>query len=389
MKIEEEDKKPLEYFFKDFEKVTKEDFKKFSSRTVRPWNGNPPKYIISLLFQNLGFKKTPVHIEKMSWMIYFKYKGKVFEIHDYKFNTWSLAANLYDLESEKEYTEELVEEIISVLNKGSKYLDKKLSIILKERLKSNDFFFNNSYKRLRPSFDFYLTKLNELKKEWDIAETEVIEEEIDTGMGKIKSQKFINHKREKEVESSYYFFPLISIYYSILEFILDIFKCLEEPEIDYIEFRALNWKDRFKSVFNLEDKELKKLYDSIVEIKDIYRNPLTHGLNNEANLLIPIEDEGIVPISYEFLNNKPHFTDKIISMEKSLEYVGIIQNFFQYISDTKPFSFYWMYLHYDFNIPKSKTDIERLKNHMGTTEEFADYLERMDDYYERKMNGEI
>lgn len=389
MNIEEKDKKPLELFFQDFEKVTKEDLKDFSSRTVYPWNGNPPKYIISLLFKNLGFQKKPVYIEKMNWIIYFKYKGKIFEIHDYKFNTWSLAVNLKDLESDKDLTNSLVEEIVKILNKGSKYLDKKLSLSLREQLKKNEFYFNNAYKKLKPVYNFYLTKLKEIKKEWDVAETEVVEEEIETGMGKITSKKFIDHKRAKEVESSYYFFPLISIYYSILEFLLDIFKCLDDPDFDYVDFRTLNWKERFKAVFNLEDKDLKKLYDTIVEIKDVYRNPLTHGLNNEANLLIPIKDEGIVPISYEFLSNKPHFTSKIISIEKSVEYVERLENFFDYLSKTEPFSFYWLYLQYDFNIPKSKVDVNRLKEHMGTIEEFSNYLEEMEEYYERKMNGEL
>jgi hypothetical protein len=156
-----------------------------------------------------------------------------------------------------------------------------------------------------------------------------------------------------------------------------------------VEFRSLSWKDRFKSVFDLEDVELKKLYDVIVEIKDSYRNPLTHGLNNEVNLLVPIEGEGIVPISYEFLNDKPHFTSKIISIEKSTEYLSTLDNFFNYLSKTEPYSFYWLYLQYDFNIPKSTSNVENLKSHMTSIEEFSDYLDKMEEYHERKMNGEI
>lgn len=389
MKIDENHKKPLDLFFQNFEKVSDEDLKTFSSRTIVPWNSKPPKYIISLLFKNLGFEKILVDFEKINWIIYFKFKGKVFEIHDYKFNTWSLAVNNNDLESDKKLTEELVEEIIKILNKGSKYLDKKLSSMLKEKLKTGDFFFNNAFKKLYPIYSFYLQKLDELKEEWRKAETEVIEEEIESGFGKVTTKRFIDHKRIKEVESSYYFFPLISIYYSILEFLLDIFKCLDEPGIDYVEFRSLSWKDRFKSVFDLEDAELKKIYDVIVEIKDSYRNPLTHGLNNEVNLLVPIEGEGIVPISYEFLNDKPHFTSKIISIEKSTEYLSTLENFFNYLSKTQPYCFYWLYLQYDFIIPKSISDVKNLKNHMTSIEEFNDYLDRMDEYYERKMNGEI
>lgn len=389
MKIDENHKKPLDLFFQNFEKVTEEDLKTFSSRTIVPWNSKPPKYIISLLFKNLGFEKIPVDIEKINWIIYFKFKGKVFEIHDYKFNTWSLAVNNNDLETDKKIIEELVEEIIKILNKGSKYLDKKLSPMLKEKLKTEKFFFNNAFKKLYPIYSFYQQKLYELKEDWSKAETEVIEEEIDSGFGKLTSKRYIDHKREKEIESSYYFFPLISIYYSILEFLLDIFKCLDEPGIDYVEFRSLSWKDRFKSVFDLEDVELKKLYDVIVEIKDSYRNPLTHGLNNEVNLLVPIEGEGIVPISYEFLNDKPHFTSKIISIEKSTEYLSTLENFFNYLSKTEPYSFYWLYLQYDFNIPKSISNVENLKSHMTSIEEFSDYLDKMEEYYERKMNGEI
>lgn len=147
MKIDENHKKPLDLFFQNFEKVTDEDLKTFSSRTIVSWISKPPKYIISLLFKNLGFEKIPVDIEKTNWIIYFKFKGKVFEIHDYKFNTWSLAVNNNDLESDKKLTKELVEEIIKILNKGSKYLDKKLSSMLKEKLKTEDFFFNNAFKK--------------------------------------------------------------------------------------------------------------------------------------------------------------------------------------------------------------------------------------------------
>lgn len=389
MKIEGNDKKPLEFFLKDFEKVEREDLKNFASRTLRPWNGNPPKYIISLLFQNLGFEKVQSDFEKITWIIYFKYKGKIFEIHDYKFDTWSLAANNNDLKEESELIEQLLDEIMDVLEKSSKYLDKKLSVILKEQLKNNNFYFKNSLPKLKAIYDFYLAKLLELKAAWEIAETEVIEEEQNSEIGKFKTTRYIDHKREKEIESSYYFFPLISIYFSILEFILDIFKCFQDSNVAYLEYRALNWKERFKLVFNLDDAELKKIYDTIVEIKENYRNPLSHGLNNEVNLLIGIEGEGVVPISYAFLKDKPHFTSKIISIEKSIQYVNVLENFFEYLKKTEPFNYYWTYLQYDFTIPKSPKAIENLKSHMTSVEDFVHHLDRIEDYYERKMNGEL
>lgn len=379
--IKKEEYNRLKIILKDFKiyEPKKVNLSKFKNVSVL--NYDPPSYIVQILLFSVLELENYGRMDKVLWHTFIKYKNYIFMIRDYKFGTWSI-----ECLRESNETIKFAEEIKSKIKKASLLLDKELYKILKLNLENDNFYINNVYNKLISTFNFFENKILESEREFEKLEIE--NRNINNYFNFIVN--VYNKKFNIENKLSKYTFALILSFFSILEFILDVFFIFENHKKKFLEFKKEKWIKRFKIVFNLKNNiKIKKLYDELINIKNNYRNPLSHGLYNEVNILVFLPTIGLVPLSYEYLLNKVQYNYIEIKKEDALYILRIFKEFFKIIENEEPYNFYNLFLNYGFPIPVNKNELSKIKNKMTTYEEFKEYLDKRSRYEDMIINREI
>lgn len=357
---------------RDFEPLDAEKHDIFEFETISSGNSEPPVYIVSLLLNFLGFKKYG-GIEKVKWLTMMKFKGFVFELHDYKFGVWTIAGLKSDIKEDKNRMEKLADEIKAIFINSAPHFDKELNKALISNIKKNNFYFNNVYRKLYNYYNFYYKKVNNGLRRVEKVRLSTKKEQIKTPFGEMSSIILADRKTGEDIP--YFTFALMNSFFSLLEFWLDIFVIFEKPSINFLDFKKKNWQDKFKLVFDISDAEIKNIYGKLLDIKRKYRNPLSHGLNSEVSLLVAVPGEGLIPLSYEFLKETPHFSSMTIGIDKCKEAKDVFENFFSYIKKKVPYFYYFKYIENNFSIPRDEVNIEHIKSYMTSKKDFNDYID--------------
>jgi len=367
-------KQKIIQLFKNFKPLKAQDFSMIGSTAVSTLNTSPPMYIISLIINALEFKKYKED-EKINWFTTFEFNNFIFIIHDYKFSTWSIRISNKHFDEDNEKIPQTVEEIIKLFTKAAPLIDKELNKILETEITAENYYFNNTFHTLLRIHSFYKDLVNEKLMKHKNAKNETIEKE-----SKIpafpKIIQYINNKGIAAQEVAYLTFSLMNSFYSTLEFILDIFVVLKTPSINFSSFQGKNWRDKFKTVFDLSDDRVFNIYNELIKIKQNYRNPLSHGLNHKTSLLVPFPEEGLLPLSYEFISKTPYFNLQVIEINECKKIIKLFDDFFKYIKTKEPYAYYLQYIDAGFSIPRDKNKINDIKQYMSSKKDFEDYINR-------------
>ena len=425
----------------------------YGFRNVLLQNIDPPAYIVRLIFIDVLKLKDYGRMDKVWWHTYFRFQGYDFKIRDYKFGTWTLEANceeryiirkeikpeifIYNIDENSD----LYKVSLLILSKLKKAAKKLIPYFKKEYLddsKIETYYIYNTYRKLESIYLFFKSKLElalqnynsllakkdienfrkklkikhkegtpirdvikdigdplfELLNEFNFSQKLIENHKNEIDDSKLKG--FIMHDRytvlieEAEKEISNFSFALITIFFSILEFILEIFYLFQTRTIGLKDFKSKPWESKFKYIFPIQnDKGIKKIYDTLREIKSKYRNPLSHGLLNEINYLIPVPLYGLKPISYEYLTDEIHYRRIQIKKVDAIQLKKNFDDFLNYIKKTPPYNYYTLYLKLDFQVPIKEEKIKELKNEMRSIEEFFDYLQERSEYENAIFNREI
>jgi hypothetical protein len=351
-------------------------FRNLSTRNI-----DPPAYVMAFLFLRvLGFKNFG-EMDKVWWHTYFSYKNVVFMIRDYKFGTWSLEAR-----SDFEITDQLLREVIGKLTAAGRQAGKMLEDELAISIQKDEFWIKNNYGSLTASYEFFLEEAESAADALRSFEGTPEQDKFDLDVMTAR----INERFRLERILAFRCIPLITSFFSLLEFLLDAFFAFEQPALTFLEFRQLNWQERFKLAVRLDGgSRLLQPYEQISRIKSEFRNPLTHGLTNESALLVPVPFGGLVPVSYEHLSNTLHFGMTQISPEEVTQIIATFKGFLDSLAEVEPYAFYVRYLSAGFSLPVSKKEADRIREKIRDMETFEEYLEDRSRYEDAMTNREI
>lgn len=353
----------------------------FSYKNVSTGNYDPPAYIVAFVFFFvLGYKNFG-GFEKVWWHTYFRYKNILFLIRDYKFGTWSLEAKT-DIEAAKD----LVPELKGKIRSAARHADKILKTEFKAEIEKGQFYINNGYGKLSSTYEFYLEETK--------AAVVALDEFVAQEAGKKHDMQEIvdshNKRLHLEMVVTYRTIPLITAFFSLLEFLLDVFYAFQQPELSFFEYRNLSWQDRFKSTIPLQPgNDFTKHYEQLVNIRSQYRNPFTHGLTNESSLLVPFSFAGLVPVSFEHLSNTVHYGFVQMSSNTVKEIISTFSNFLDLIGNEEPYCYYVLYVDYGFPVPVAKQAVESIVKEMTDYEGFKEYLQARSHYEDDVTNRDI
>lgn len=358
----------------------RESFLEF--KNVSTQNYQPPAYMVAFVFFNaLGYHNYGEMIEKVWWHTYFTYKGCTFLVRDYKFGTWSLESR-GDIETAKA----LVREVIGKIQCASRYADRLLEKELRGQIDSGDFSINNGYGKLRRAYEFYLDEARSAMKAI---------EEFDTSAATKKPtfhEIADHHNRRLHLKNvlAYRAVPLMTTFFSLLEFMLDVFYAFQQPDLTFSEFRNKAWRDRLKEVITVSPgSPFAPAYERLSDFKARYRDPLTHGLTSESSLLVPFPFAGLIPVSYEHLSNTVHFGFTQVMHEAVAEMTTTFEEFLALLSEQEPYCYYVLYVDYGFSVPMAKEVAASIRKEMTSYEGFEEWLQEKSMYEDAVMNREI
>ncbi len=350
-------------------------------RNVSVKNIDPPAYVMAFLFLRILKFPNFGEMDKVWWHTYFTYNDVVFLIRDYKFGTWSL-----EIRSDFKITASFLRRALGKLIAAGRRAGKMLEDELANHIQNGEFWIKNNYHSLLASYEFFFEEAESAADAWRSFEAVPEREKFD--MDAITAR--LNERLRLEQILAFRCMPLISSFYSLLEFLLDAFFAFEQPNCTFFEFRRLNWQERFKLVARLEPgSNLLKCYEQISRIKSEFRNPLTHGLTNESALLVPVPFGGLVPVSYEHLSNTLHFGMTQILPEVAVQIIAAFKDFLDNLEKVEPYAFYVRYLSAGFSLPASKKEAESIRKEMHDMDTFEEYLETRSRYEDAVANREI
>lgn len=344
-------------------KVEGIDRDKFQNVSVG--NYDPPSYIVQILFLNVLGCADFGSEEKVWWHTYFRFKGHTFLIRDYKFGTWSIEVNNTDNE-----TNRIVDELKGRIRHASHFVDRVLYELLKNEVEQECFFLQNHYSTLSSLYMFLEAKTKDAIGQYDAPEDSSATQNNTSDI-----MNFLNRQLELDRNVSFYVLPLNIVFYSMLEFLMDVFYAFERPSIAFFDFRELKWSERFKKVLPVQtDFQIAKVYRELLHIRRHYRNPLCHGLTDETSLLVPMPGAGIVPLSYKNLSLQMQYGLTPISKDTATYQLDIFTRFNEYIEEREPFCMYLLFAQHAFPIPIEETAAQEVKRHMTGYDNFDEYL---------------
>jgi hypothetical protein len=281
---------------------------------------------------------------------------------------------------------DLVDQVIAKIRSASHHANDLLSSELTKKIDQEYFWIHNGYSELRAAYEFYANELREAmaRLQKSTGEAPVPAGTIDASLDAWAERVWL----EKVV--SYRAFPLLVSFFSLLEFLLDVFYAFERPPLSFLEFRKLNWQDRFKAAIHLPPGgEILRRYERLLQIRRLFRNPLTHGLTNETSLLVPFQYGGLVPVSYEHFKSAAHFGQTAIPQQAASEALETFDGILSHLGTSEPFAFYIRYAEFGFSIPIRGEEIAAIESEMQSLEMFERYMQERSAYLDAVTNRDI
>jgi len=334
-----------------------------SFKTLKMKIKKPHPYMFFILFNEIGFKIHGQNIfQKSLWHVVLKYKGHYFLVNERFFSIQVFS------EEHSEVTEKLVDELFKLLIIACERLDVLLLDFFKAEIKLNRCYINNVYWNVKRVYEFFRDSLLDEEKSKSITD-------IFRGMKGNESLSF----------------GLIISFFSVCEFILDVFYVFEKLGENFFQFQRNNWYKKFEKVFDTKtNSNIVKIFEDLKELREVYRNAYAHGMtfqnNNPNNLLVNFKGHP-VPISYQYISDTIYYGRKhLFNNEDSKKLIQVFESFFDFISNNEPYSLYYKWIETGWEIPLYKDWINRTIDMLKDEDEFLEYAEERA-YHEDRVDN--
>lgn len=297
--------------------------------------------------------------EKVFCEIPFKYKGVEFCYSIRKFGEV-----LYSDSDDKVF----IKEVMLKLWNAGKIADKLLRNPIIESISKGEVLIKNQFTNLYAKYLFFQ---NQAKQFFD----------------KPVEQNIFKRNSSNTRKGFYYLTAMLDSYFSFQEhMIVLIFAFREEFSSDknLYDVIEMTWQDKFKTIFNIKDKELKKHYDRLTLIKNNYRNTISHGGfdKEQTYMFVKIHDLGYIPTNVE----KGNIFTQMHRVETFEEIINIIEGFHSFLNENPKYKRILKILDSGIEIGYTKEDNITLKSAIQTDEMVESFIEYKLEYIDREMN---
>ncbi|MCG2718454.1 MAG: hypothetical protein L6408_06450 [Nanoarchaeota archaeon] len=263
----------LKRVLKDFSQPKKivsgifNDFHKYRvSKSYEKWR------LVRFLFDEiLNFNIVDQPMEKVNWEISFvfrnKYPGSI--AHE------KFGYRIYVSDEDADDPDKIAKEIEDIIEKALRYSAPLVKEYAIDALNRGDIILENRAYELTQTYEYFRDEI--LKRKKKIDDLFKAKDHMDFAQnhhGLLKEISYLEH-------SGYVAF------FSLLEHLCVLFLAFRDiPERNKIkEFAQKKWRDKFKLVFDLDQKEFKENYDYLFGISQYGRNPRVHGLLDKLHTI--------------------------------------------------------------------------------------------------------
>lgn len=161
------------------------------------------------------------------------------------------------------------------------------------------------------------------------------------------------------------------------------------PEVSScMTFIALPWADKYKHTFNLNNNiAALKQYEKLREIKEKYRNPISHGFfqKDNASIFIQMPMVGAVPLNLSIIKDNLHFSLIPISKDTYSEICASFDSFEEFLRESS-LKYALQYAETGLDVAFDTDSIAKYRAASKSEEEFEIFIEGMRRFYDMYMN---
>jgi hypothetical protein len=253
-----------------------------------------PPYSIFLALVTFSNYPYYGHREKIAWTVPVRFKGIPYLISHQKFGLRIHPAN------PSETNRKLEEVMIGRLLHAVHITDALVKPFAEEQVRAGKVTIDNQGTLYRGKYEFFRAKAEECYERPEKMEGEA-------------PLITINRKFKADREGFFYASAALEGYFSYLEHLLVLVLafCDFDPAKDnLVEFITSFWTEKFQRIFDLgSDNAAEQVYHPLLQIKEKFRNPLSHGgFDRDATMLyFHVPGLGAVPMSLSRQAESIHF----------------------------------------------------------------------------------
>ncbi len=243
-------------------------------------------------------------MEKTAWAIRLQFKGKPIRLEHGKFGM--------RMATVKPPGKRILNEFVRLLYKALPLTDKALQPHVEEQVRAGNVTVRNRHHLFRHRYEFLREEANGAFAQPSPDLGDLIRGALTERRAAISADPF-----KAEREGFFLGGAAIDAYFSWLEHILLLILPFAKRDLvdpDLVEFIRANWRDKLKAIWNVStSRERKKLYDSLLEIKERLRNPITHGGfdSSQSSLGVHMPYVGAIPA------NLSRFTEGMFPLQEA------------------------------------------------------------------------
>jgi hypothetical protein len=300
-------------------------------------------------------KKLPFHgkWEKVAWEIPILYKGVPFIFAHRKFG--------FEINSvsKGQDVKRIAIEALEKINKAVPYAEKIIEPVIRDKVHNGDITLENHYEAISSKYNFFKTRAS---KEFErLAEY------------KAEIQMFV----DRAGEGNYYATAMLDAYFSRLEhtlvLILPFIQRIDLRRIDIEDFIGSNWKEKYKKVLDIsKSKQASQYYEKLIQVKEEYRNPLSHGYfyKNGNSFMVHMEDIGAIPMSLTKYDGRVRYGFRLFNPLAFGDITKLFNGLDRFFKTSKETKYGIKYLETSLNVSYDNESVHLYRSSMNSETEF-------------------
>lgn len=330
----------------------------------------PPPYMVFLtLCRLMGYKYFGPE-EKVAWGIPILFRGAPFLLAHRKFGF------MLSTPQPQPAAAEMALALLQQLSKAVRVADRLIKPITKEKIQEGNVTVINNHALLDRMYRFFREKAQEAFSPGP--------EDISGGSSMPGGPAFASSahqgKARRSREGPYYASAMLDPFYSRLEHLL----ILLLPFVDYdrskdnlVDLMSSNWGDKFKRLFDISvDATAKSIYDRLRNIKEEYRNTLSHGTFEKSgeSLHFHLPVVGSIPVRLLERAGKLRFSSMPIHHATFGEICALFDETDEFLRGGKT-KYGMKFVEEGFDVPFDEQSIARYRAAMTSDEDFEELIE--------------
>ncbi|MGN7986468.1 hypothetical protein ACTJKC_03950 [Pedobacter sp. 22226] len=268
----------------------------------------------------------------------------------------------------------LAKEAIKNIDNAIPFAEQLFQEEIKQKVIDGRISLSNEYRPIKERYDFFRRKAAAIYKKMNFP--------TPTGDALRDYEMLIMQNLLTPPEASFYTVAMLDAFFSLLEHSLVLiipFLNHGFPENNNLEqFIGMNWKGKYQYVFSKSDpKTVAHQLNALIDIKEEYRNPISHGHfhKNGNSFNVHMENLGAIPMSLSKNRGNLSYGFKLPGDKEFKQICNVLDCFDDFIAKNKETKYGIQYIKTGFIVAFDKSSHEKYMDAMSSEKAFGNFLD--------------